>query len=48
MPRPLTGWRSIHRQAGCLPSEVRARHGESATGLAAELKEPNFRQQILD
>ena len=28
---------SLHRQAGCLPSEVRARHGESSTG-----------QQILD
>jgi len=27
---------SLHRQAGWLPSEVRARHGESSTGLAGD------------
>ena len=33
---PAAGWRSIHPQAGCPPSEFRARHGESATGLAGD------------
>jgi hypothetical protein len=28
--------RSIDRQDACLPSEVRARHGESSTGLAGD------------